>query len=66
VRERCADWFRQVPDFDEAGYRAQLEWTRTWFGEPYGWDLPDDKAVTLLECFTRNGRGPAAEPARRG
>lgn len=66
VRERCAGWFRQVPDFDEAGYRTQLELTRTWFGEPYGWDLPDDKAVTLLDCFTRNGRGPAAETDRRG
>ena len=30
--------------------------TKTWFGEPYGWDLPDDKAISLLDCFA-----PAAQ-----
>ena len=51
VRDRCAGWFKQAPDFNEASYRAHLERTKTWFGEPYGWDLPEEKAVTLLECF---------------
>jgi hypothetical protein len=51
VRERCASWFSQVPDFDETTYQAHLEEVKTWFGEPYGWDLPDDRAVSLLECF---------------
>ncbi len=56
VRDRCATWFKQVPDFNEASYRATLERVKTWFGEPYGWDLPADKAISLLECFA-----PAAQ-----
>ena len=55
VRDRCASWTKQVPGFDQASYRAQLERSKTFFGEAYGWDLPDEKAVTLLECF-----GPVA------
>jgi hypothetical protein len=55
VRDRCANWFGQVPGFDETGYRAQLERVKTWFGESYGWELPEDMAVTLLECFGRAG-----------
>ncbi len=51
VRNRCAAWKTQVPDFDEESYRAHLERNRTWFGEPYGWDLPDADAANLLECF---------------
>jgi len=51
VRDRCTSWFKQVPGFDQASYRAHLERSKTFFGEPYGWDLPEDKAVTLLECF---------------
>jgi hypothetical protein len=51
VRDRCATWMKQVPGFDNASYRAQLEGNRTWFGEPYGWDLPEADAATLLECF---------------
>jgi hypothetical protein len=51
VRDRCASWFKQVPEFNEATYRAHLERAKTWFGEGYGWDLPDDKAVSLLDCF---------------
>lgn len=51
VRDRCGAWFKQRPDFNEASYRATLERTKTWFGEPYGRDLPDDKAISLLECF---------------
>lgn len=57
VRDRCASWFTQHPDFDEAGYRANLHRMNTWFGEPYGWELPEDRAVSLLECF-----GPASPP----
>ena len=56
VRDRCATWFKEVPGFNEASYRATLERVKTWFGEPYGWDLPDDKAISLLECFA-----PAAQ-----
>jgi hypothetical protein len=56
VRDRCAAWFKQMPDFSEASYQATLERTKTWFGESYGWDLPDDKAITLRECFA-----PAAQ-----
>lgn len=56
VRDRCSSWLKQVPDFNEASYRATLERVKTWFGEPYGWDLPDDKAISLLECFA-----PAAQ-----
>ena len=51
VHDRCAAWQAQVPDFDEKSYRAQLERNKTWFGEPYGWDLPDADAANLLECF---------------
>ncbi len=51
VRDRCASWFKRVPDFNEASYRGHLERVKTWFGEPYGWDLPDDKAISLLDCF---------------
>jgi hypothetical protein len=51
VRARCASWEKQLPAFGEAWYRAHLERNRTWFGEPYGWDLPDADAATLLECF---------------
>jgi hypothetical protein len=53
VRDRCASWFRQIPDFDRTIYRVHLERVKTWFGEAYGWDLPEDKAVSLLECFAR-------------
>jgi hypothetical protein len=61
VRQRCASWLRQVPGFDEAGYRARVDATQTWFGQPYGRDLPDDKAATLLECFPdTHGRADAA------
>jgi hypothetical protein len=56
VRDRCGSWFKEVPNFNEASYRATLERTKTWFGEPYGWDLPPDKAITLLDCFA-----PAAQ-----
>jgi hypothetical protein len=66
VRDRCAAWFGQVPSFDEAGYRAQLERVKTWFGEPYGWDLSEDMAVTLLDCFGRDGGRQGVEPARGG
>jgi len=51
VRDRCVAWKARVPGFDEAWYRAHLERNRTWFGEPYGWDLPDADAANLLECF---------------
>lgn len=51
VHNRCAAWRAQVPDFDEQSYRAHLERNKTWFGEPYGWDLPDADAANLLECF---------------
>lgn len=60
VRDRCASWFMHYPDFDEAGYRAELQRMKTWFGEPYGWELPEDKAVSMLECF-----GPASPPRLR-
>ncbi len=66
VRDRCASWFGQVPGFDETGHRAQLERVKTWFGEPYGWELPDDTAVTLLECFGPAGGRQGAESARGG
>jgi hypothetical protein len=55
VRARCASWAKQVPDFGEASYRARLERNRTWFGQPYGWDLPEADAATLLECFREAG-----------
>ena len=51
LRKVCASWFSYVPDFNETSYRAHLDRVRNWFGESYGGDLPDDKAVTLLECF---------------
>lgn len=51
VRDRCANWAQQVPEFSEDWYRAQLEQAKTFFGEPYGWDLPEDDAANLLECF---------------
>lgn len=62
VRDRCASWLRQVPGFDEASYRARLERVQTWFGEPYGWDLPADRAVSLLDCpaFAHSPRGVGA------
>ncbi len=63
LRTRCSAWTRKVPDFDEVGYRAHLERTKTWFGEPYGWDLPQSNAATLLECFAPSGRSPADDPA---
>lgn len=56
VRDRCASWFKRVPDFNEASYRAHLDRVKTWFGEPYGWDLPADKAISFLDCFA-----PAAQ-----
>ena len=34
VRERCAAWKSRDPDFNEASYRAHLEHSKTWFGEP--------------------------------
>jgi hypothetical protein len=64
IRARCARWFRQVADFDDTGYRARLARVKTWFGEPYGWDLPEDKAATLLACFPSAGEAPRADPAR--
>ncbi len=66
VRGRCEAWFAQVPGFDEPGHRAQLARVRTWFGEPYGWELPDDEAVTLLECFGGAGVRQGIDPARGG
>ncbi len=51
VRERCAAWQAQVPEFSETWYRAHLERNRTWFGENYGWDLPEENAADLRECF---------------
>ncbi len=63
VRERCASWLKGVPDFDEASYRTHLERTRTWFGEPYGWDLPDANAATLLQCFAPSGNLPDHDAA---
>jgi len=63
VRERCALWVKQVPDFSEANYRAHLERTKTWFGEPYGWDLPDANAANLLRCFGPPGSQPDRDPA---
>jgi hypothetical protein len=73
VRNRCARWFQQVPDFDETTYSATLQRVKTWFGEPYGWDLPDDRAVSLLECFKPDtlmrpqdaGSRPASRLSRR-
>ena len=56
IHDRCASWMKQVPDFNEPAYRAHLERNRTWFGEPYGWDLPDDKAITLLDCFAPSAK----------
>ena len=56
VRARCASWFKRVPDFNEASYRARLARMKTWLGEPYGWDLPDDRAVSLLECFVQSAQ----------
>lgn len=61
VHDRCASWFAHYPDFNEAGYRAVLERVKTWFGEPYGWELPKDKAVAMLECFGPDG--PSRPPA---
>lgn len=58
VRDRCASWFTRYPDFDEPGYRANLQRMKTWFGEPYGWQLPEDAVVSMLECFV------AADPPR--
>jgi hypothetical protein len=55
VRDPCASWFTRYPDFDEAGYRAILRRMKTWFGEPYGWELPEGKAVSMLECFGSAG-----------
>ncbi len=63
VRERCASWAAQVPGFDEAQYRAHLEQTKTWFGEPYGWDLPQANAANLLLCFGPSGTSPDHDPA---
>lgn len=63
VRQRCASWFREVPDFDEAGYRAHLEHAKTWLGEPYGWDLPEANAATLLQCFGPSGKLSDHDPA---
>jgi hypothetical protein len=63
VRERCASWLKHVPDFDEAGYRAHLRRTSTWFGEPYGWDLPEANAANLLLCFAPSGSVPDRDPA---
>ena len=51
VRDRCASWSKQVPDFDRASYRAHLERSKSFFGESYGWELPEDRTVTLMECF---------------
>src|SRR5205823_35230 len=36
IRDRCGNWFKERPDFTEVTYRATLERTKTWFGEPYG------------------------------
>jgi hypothetical protein len=73
VRNRCARWFQQVPDFEETTYSATLQRVKTWFGEPYGWDLPDDRRVSLLECFRPDtlmrpqdaGSRPASRLSRR-
>jgi hypothetical protein len=51
VSDRCTSWFTHYPDFDEAGYRASLQRMQTWFGEPYGWELPEGEAISMLECF---------------
>lgn len=61
VRDRCERWKAEVPGFDEASYRATLERVKTWFGEPYGWELPASGAATLLECFPPKG-APADGP----
>jgi hypothetical protein len=66
VRDRCTSWFGQDPGVDETGYRAQLERVKTWFGEAYGWDLPEDMAVTLLECFGHASDRQDVDPARGG
>ncbi len=63
VRKRCGSWLSQAPNFDEAGYRAHLERTKTWFGEPYGWDLPESNAATLLQCFSSSGNPSDHDPA---
>jgi len=55
VRERCAAWKARDPDFNEASYRAHIDRNSTWFGEPYGWDLPEDHSADLRECFRSDG-----------
>jgi hypothetical protein len=59
VRERCQRWFAEVPGFNEQSYRAALLRVQTWYGEAYGWELPERYAATLLECFH-----PTPEPRR--
>ena len=51
VHDRCVSWFERFPDFNESSYRAHLDRSKDWFGEDYGWDLPESDAATLLECF---------------
>src|SRR5262249_45398074 len=51
VRDRCQRWLAEVPGFNEQSYRAALIRVQTWYGESYGWELPEKYAATMLECF---------------
>lgn len=64
VRERCQRWFAEVPGFNEQSYRAALMRVETWYGESYGWELPEKYAATLLECFHPTPEAPKPEHAR--
>ena len=55
MRERCAAWKARDPEFNEASYRAHLERNKTWFGEDYGWSLPEENSADLRECFKGDG-----------
>jgi len=66
VRERCPRWLAEVPAFNEQSYRAALVRVRTWYGEPYGWELPEKYAATLLECFHPTPDPPTPKHARCG
>lgn len=64
VRDRCQSWFAQVPGFNAESYRADLLRARTWFGEAYGWDLPEENAATLRECFATVDNAREGDPDR--
>jgi hypothetical protein len=52
VQARCDMWLKAYPELSRDSELKHREAMATWFGEPYGWNDPEEKEVSLAtECF---------------